>query len=143
MQCYMLTKMWFRPVMLKFSKSGSCEFKKQEDFSLNKKILKSRKKWTPDYFPRISLNLLINKIYSKYLSFIWCLCRHIHSPLLNKNMLFPDSLRITRILCLAEVDVEHLQICIFKLFWGTWQTIPREKPDYLVDLEKPIKTGRL
>ena len=23
------------------------------------------------------------------------------------------------------------------------QTIPKEKPDYLVDLEKPIKTGRL
>ena len=31
----------------------------------------------------------------------------------------------------------------FELFWGTQQTIPREKPDYMVDLHKSIKTERL
>ena len=42
-----------------------------------------------------------------------------------------------------KVDIEYLQIYMIKLFWSTQETIPREKPDYLVDLEKSIKTGRL
>ena len=48
-----------------------------------------------------------------------------------------------RILYPTKVDIEYLQICMIKLFWGTQETIPREKPDYLVDLEKSIKTGGL
>lgn len=58
-------------------------------------------------------------------------------------MSFDDSLGIMKISYLMEVSVEHLQLCIFKLFCGTQQTIPRDKSDCLVDLEKPIKTGRL
>ena len=114
----MLARMWVRPVNLKFSKSGRCGvylFKKQEDFSLNRDILKSRKKCIPDYYSTISLSLLVKRSSSKYSWFIWCLCQHIHSPLLSKNMLFGGSLRIMRILYLAEVDVEHLQTCMFRL----------------------------
>ena len=65
---------------------GNCFlFKKQEDFSLNMEILKSWKKWTPDCFSTISVSLLVNRRSSKYLWFIWRLCRNIHSPLLNKT----------------------------------------------------------
>ena len=107
--------MLVRSVSLSFSKSGGCGFflfKKPGDFSLNRHILKSRKKtldsWLFPYF--LSQNTDQYLISIGLLLIHWMLNVGIFILLFStKNMLFDSDLRVIRILYLTKPDIEHLQ----------------------------------
>ena len=77
-----MTKTGIEIFKLKFPKPGSYELKTARFY------LEKIGPWTISL--QFLYNLFVNRSSSRYFWFTWWLCRCIHPPLLNKNMLFDE-----------------------------------------------------
>ena len=110
---------------------------KQQDFSLTD--FKISKKMDPGLF-LYNFSLFVNRSSSRYFWFTRWLCLYIHPPLLKKNISFDEFGDYGDFIpyggwCWALTNMQ-VQIVLR-------HATSREKPNYLVDLEKPVKTGKL